>query len=72
MPRHIIKIKDHYLLWSTVVDAPVGACHESKFDMLDRLYFYDREPSEADRSLFKELVERVKRQGTSHKCLVDV
>lgn len=23
MPRHFIKIKDHYFVWSTVVDAPI-------------------------------------------------
>lgn len=72
MPRHIIKIKDHYLLWSSVVDAPVAVCDEAQFELLGRLYFCDREPSEADLAFFNDLVDRVKKHGTSHKQLVDV
>jgi hypothetical protein len=72
MPRHIIKIKDHYLLWSSVVDAPVAVCDEAQFELLGRLYFYDREPSEAELTFFNELMERVKKRGTSHKQLTNV
>ena len=72
MPRHIIKINDHYLLWSNVIDSPVGVCHESRFGSIEELYFYDYDPSEKELAFFNELIERVKKHGTSHKTITSV
>jgi hypothetical protein len=72
MPRHIIKIRDYYLLWSSVVDAPVAVCDEAQFELLGKVYFYDHEPSENELAFFNELMDRVRRHGTSHKQLTNV
>lgn len=72
MPRHIIRIRDHYLLWSDVIDAPVGICNENNLDSLCNLYFYDREPSKAELEFFDKLVERIKHHSTSHPELTSV
>lgn len=63
MPRYIIKIKDKYLEWSTVVDAPVtygGTLEEFK-------EYYLNEYGSSSLANFEERLERVEQVGTSER-----
>ncbi len=70
MPRYIIKLSeddhDYYLMWSTVVDAPVTYGMASE----DFKIYYKSEYGVSGK--FKERMERVKEKGTSAYLYADV
>lgn len=73
MPRFVIKLKDkknkkvHFLLWSTIVDAPVQT-----FEGLDDATKFLKE--NCTPSVFKESMDSLKRKGISnpHYSIDDV
>lgn len=61
MSRFIVRLRDHYMEWSTVSDAPT-----TKLMPLDRfLKWYRRTYSESGMKELPERMERVERTGTS-------
>lgn len=61
MSRAIVKLKGHYLIWSSIVDAPIVTC-----DTLEELETFTLQ--ESGESGLRELPERLKRveaRGTS-------
>ena len=61
MPRMIVKLDDHYLEWSTVVDAPVtfGMTLEEFTE------YYQAEYGRSGMREFEDRMERVQEKGTS-------
>lgn len=61
MPQYIVKLKDRYAMWSTIVDAPI-----TNFVPLDEFtaWYRDRFGSEGMKTL-PERLTRVEANGTS-------
>lgn len=61
MPSYILKLNDHYLEWSTIVDAPVtfGMTLEEFQD------YYRQRYGEHDFERLSERLKRVEEKGTS-------
>lgn len=61
MGEFIVKVADHYLLWSTIVDAPVSwGLTREEFER-----FYARQYGEQGMARLPERMARVDRKGTS-------
>lgn len=70
MPRYIIKIKDKYFEWSTIVDAPVT--YGMSLDEFRS--YYRQEYGDSSMSTLDERLVRVENKGTSsmmHDSLKD-
>lgn len=61
MGQFIVKLKDHYLIWSTIVDAPIA--HASTLEGLKR--WVRREYGQRGIDELPARLERVARKGTS-------
>ena len=64
MPRYIIKLKDQYLEWSTVVDAPITTGMTLKAFKI----YYQIKYGNSQAKYLDERLTRVERMGTSHLC----
>lgn len=61
MGQFIVKLRNHYLIWSSVVDAPICVC-ENETDVAE--YIREKYGNEGLRELPRRM-ERVKAKGTS-------
>jgi hypothetical protein len=61
MPRYILKIKDYYLAWSTIVDAPTFASKDVNV-VLQRLFWDATHISESE---VQAILEALETTGTS-------
>lgn len=61
MPRAVIKIKDWYLIWSTIVDAPIACCKEDELVQMVKTFFDGASPETIHR-----MVTSTKENGVSN------
>lgn len=50
MPRSLIKIKDWYLVWSSIVDAPIACCKKDELSLMVMQFFNDQKFADCDKT----------------------